>query len=305
MLNTVQFPSPQILSGNVALGMGKTQTISLETMASRSHRWQRLDEMSVSFFIDPFSTGITSADAAAPMGSFINIRARAYRQDLMLNYVPTWLIGPRLQQLGEYTSTTGIKSNNQFLGAFETYRWKFPKPFYLPSGSAFSVQLQRNGGTKDQVYTTNINAHLTVRGMQVAENDAIQAMKNGRQNGNPIPFMASYVPTTFPNKSNNLDLANPFLIPLQLQRMTGRCVGTNTCQGVDTGNIATVKLSDTRIVTAEPTGMLTMFGSTQLAWTFTRVLDPGEYISAELATSNSAQSAPQVAIIGYRNEVMP
>lgn len=303
-MNTIQSPSPQILTGSVALGPAKTQTISLEAMTSRSHRWLRVEEMGVSLWADP-SADTAIASRAIPMGSYVNIRCRAYRQDLMLNYVPTWLIGPRLQEFGEYQNIASILSAGNFIGPMETYRWKFAKPFFLPPGSAFSTQMQRNANTQDLLSAQNINCYVTVRCTQMSEAEARAAMEKGRNgSGNPVPYMNAYAPLTFPNKSNNLDLANPFLVPLQVQRMTGRCVGTNTCQGQDTGNITTVKLSDTRVVICEPTPMVAIFSSSRMDWTFTRTLQPAEYISAELGTSNATQAAPQVAIIGYRNEVL-
>lgn len=310
-MNTVQNSSPQILSGTVALAAGMTQTITMNAMASRSHRWLRLDELSVSFFPTVGATA-NNFSRNLMMGSLVNIRSRAYRQDLMLDYVPTWLLGPRLHAAAEVAEQTSGITN---YGQFETYRWRFPKPFYLPSGSAFISQLQRNGSTRDIAAGGTINATVAVRGMQMGEGEARAAMAKTSDGGNPIPYIASYAPSFlaqsyYTNKSNNLDLANPFLTPLQLQRMTARLSQNNNVGGSSSPDYGgglrgcQVRLTDTRTVICEWSDVLDIFPSSQMAWTHTRVLQPAEYITAELKNTVAGLYAPQVAIIGYRNEVL-
>lgn len=315
-MNTTQHSSPQILSGSVVIGRGKMQTVAMETMASRSHRWFRVDELSVSFF-PTAGVGADSFNSQRLMGSFVWIRARAYRQDLMMNYVPTWLLGPRLHEVAEVAP---LSANINFgdptqYGPFETYRWKFPKPFFLPPGSAFITQLQRN-----QIYDTfdaDINANIVVRGAQLSEQEARAAMQKGREgSGNPLPYIAAFTPQFTNNlqtkKSNNLDLANPFLVPLQLQRMTARAgplyLANQDAPPFGNPTYSRVRLTDTRTIICEVSPMRVIFPQTQLAWTHTRVLQPGEYITAELRNFTTGESGyeegPQVAIIGYRNEVL-
>lgn len=304
VMNTLLNSSPQILSGTVVLSPGQTQTVSLEAMASRSGRWLRLEELSLAFYEEMASLEReTVFSPSFLMGSVINVRARAYRQDLMLDYVPTWLIGPRLHVAAEQAVTSA--SAIPYYGVFETYRWKFPKPFYLPPGSAFVVQLQRDSYYDDSS-VLDINAQVVVRATQLSEQEARAAMTKGRDgmSGNPIPYIAAYAPRSFPNKSNNLDLANPFLVPLYLQRMTGRMLtGDNGINEYGMLYGPTVKLTDTRTVICDPTQMITIFPRTHMAWTHTRVLQPGEYITAELTKTTT--TTPSVAIIGYRNEVLP
>lgn len=302
-MNIQQFSSPQILSGTVSLTSGQTQTVTLESMASRSHRWLRLDELSLVFYMTPSAT--TYPNQSQMMGSVVGVRARAYRQDLMLNYVPTWLLGPRLHVGAEiYPNSTAPNVVNY--GSLETYRWKFPKPFFLPPGAAFVTQLQRSGSAADLLIGGTMNAQVVVRAVQMGEKEVETYLKG--KNGvleNPIPYIASYAPTSFPNKSNNLDLANPFLVPLHLQRMTARVYSTATGgspYGIKYGT--SVKLSDTRTVICEWSELFHIFPTTQMAWTHKRVIQPTEYITAELSTNVLANTYPQVAIIGYRNEVL-
>lgn len=316
-MNIQTFNSPQLLTGNVAIGSGKTAVVPSDAMASRSNRWLRVDEMSVTLWANPNSSILSRFQY--PLGKLVKIRARAYRQDMMLNYVPVWLIGPRLHQAAESESASyGVPpaSNSNAISTYETYRWKFAKPFYLPPGSAMIAQIQRDGSVADIELNVNINVQVSFRACQVSENIAKDVLhKRGAdgQLGNPIPYMAAYAPSAFPAKSNNRDLANNFLTPLYLQRMTGRCWGTSTNLGADTEDsnpgtasitataVSTVKLTDTRLVICDVSKMASVFPSNQLAWTHKRMLQPGEYITAELNTTSADGSTPAVAIIGYRN----
>lgn len=302
-MNTTKYTSPQILSGRVSLGPGASQTIALDAMASRSHRWLRLDELALSLWVEPqAAVGGNNAD----LGGFVQIRARAYRQDLMLDYVPAWLMGPRMHRVAEYApSPAGVLdgSGNSY-GSFCTYRWKFPKPFYLPPGAAFVTQLRRNKYYSASDLTALINAELVVRAAQMSETEARAAMEKGqRGSGNPIPFMAAYTPLfpsgSYTNKSGNLDLANPFLTPLYLQRMTGRTINGEVAAGG-----YSIRLADTRTIITEWTEFTNIFPTTSKAWTHTRVLQPSEYVTAELKNPSGGGTA-QVAIVGYRNEVLP
>lgn len=293
-MNTTEYNSPQILNGSVDLAAAMSQTITLDTMASRSQRWYAAHELSVSLSI--------SEGEADYLGRIVNIRSRAYKNEMMLNYLPVWLMGPRQHIAAEYTNAS---TNAAGFSQFETYLWKFPKPFYIPPGGAFVVQMQRNGSQADLDAEGVVHVEIALRGMQLSTKEGLAAAQKIRQQGNPIPYMSAYTPLTFPNKSNNLDLANPFLVPLFLQRMTARIADANfeslgQSYAVDTGY--QIQLSDTREVICETTDILNVFPATKLAWTHTRILQPQEYITAELSRDSGKTGYPQVAIIGFRNE---
>lgn len=311
-MNTSQLSSPQILSGQVSIAPAQTVTVALDAMASRSHRWLRLDELSLTFYAVAPVTHVSTS--GTEMGSRVKLKAFAYRQALTRDYVPTWLIGPRLHVAAEFAiGSTDIPNYSPF----ETYLWRFAKPFFLPPGSAFNTQLQRDGSTEDLFFSDSIVATLVLRGAQVSEQEARAAIAKCRDDsgntGNPLPFIANYSPvftTSVSNyKSNNLDLANPFLVPLQLQRMTARLRGIggdNPAYGTAFGS--QIRLTDTRTVICEYQETTNIFPATQAAWTHRRLLQPAEYITAELkpaAPSGTPVYLPEVAIIGYRNEVLP
>ena len=313
-MNVLQNPSPQILSGTVVIAAGQTQTVNLEAMASRSHRWLRLEELAISLYSEEGESFVNDYDTISPMGAIIKVRARAYRQDLMRDYVPVWLLGPRIHQAGEIATTA---SNNILnYGQFECYRWKFPKPFYLPPGAAFVLQLQNGENAGDG--TPDITAQVVIRATQLSEAEAKEAMRKSRDAdfGNPIPYISVfslatpddiYTPASEFLKSSNLELANPFLVPFHLQRITGRILELdNGMDYLDDSSLKyTLKLTDTRTIICDLSDLISVFPRTSLGWTHTRILQPAEYLTAEFKLQPDAIGVPQIAMIGYRNEVMP
>lgn len=312
MTNYNELQSGQILTGSAVLGAGKSTVITTEAMASRSLRWLRCEELSVEIY--PQSSpifGLGQTLAQQSMGSFVTIKPTAYREGLTNDYFPLWLMGPRPSiQAEKVVQPLDLANNVDFFGPYETYRWKFAKPFYMPPGGAFLVQAQRNGNALDLAYTTNINIKVALRCTQMTEKQAKAAMqKNG---GNPLPYASSFVPTSYPAQSADLTFKNQFQVPLYVQRITGRCAGnsallvyTQNQGGVDFLNAAQVQLWDTRTLVSDKVPFSALFSKTSMAWTFTRMLKPSDYLTARLETTNTDACNPQVAIVGYRNEEIP
>lgn len=300
-------PSPQILSGSVALAAGMMQNITLDTMTSRSNRWLRVEELSVCLYSDPIERlGESGNNYKYPLGSIVQFLATAYRQTLVKDLTPVWLMGPRSHLVvegGGFSDATFyvFTSNGLSFDPAENYRWRFAKPFYLPPKSAFNMQFKRDGSTADVALTTNVNIEVALRCVQVDEAEA------RAQKFNSLPYLASFVPTAaaalLPAQSNNQDLANPFTKPLFLQRLTARCRGLETRLGKDYNNAVSLKLTDTRTIVADKMPFHALFPAETFAWTFTRRMEANEYLVAQLFGALNA--TPQVAIVGYRNEVMP
>lgn len=318
-----QIASGQVLSGTAPLEPGQSIVITTEAMASRSLKWLKCEEMSV--VLVPRASAVFAGLAGnttrnQSMGSFVTLKPTAYRVSLSNDFVPAWLLGPRCNVLTEFVQSPSNKvlvAGNQ-VGPFETYRWRFPKPFYMPPGATFLVNAQRNGNALDLLYDTIIDINISVKCSQVTEGEAKKAMRaNG---GNPLPYIAPFVPPeplVYPAQSANKQLANQFQTILFVQRMTGRCAGIapsyptilSTNQGLIAGadlmNIAQVRLADTRAIICDKAPFGSIFPTTRMSWTFTRKLEPNEYLTAQLYTQDSTISAPQVAMVGYRNEPIP
>jgi len=313
-MNFNELQSGQILSGSASLAPGRSTTITTESMASRSLKWLRVEEMTVQLWPNKAVALAPPAGDALnqqSMGSFLTVRPTAYRVSLTNDFTPLWLLGPRSSvQAEKVPQPTDLFSGAETFGAFESYRWKFAKPFYMPPGAAFLVQAQRNGNALDLAFTPSINIRVIVRCTQISEKGARAAMlKNG---GNPLPYASSFVPASYPAQSADLTFKNQFQTTLFIQRMTGRCAGYSSLMafaqnqgGIDYTNAAQVQLWDTRTLLSEKVPFHTLFPRTSLAWTFTRSLKPTEYLTARLYTSNSAVCAPQVGMVGYRNEEIP
>lgn len=313
-MNFNELQSGQILSGSGSLAPGKSSVITTESMASRSLKWLRVEEMTVQLW--PNKSAALAPPAGIPlnlqsMGSFLTVKPTAYRVSLTNDYTSVWLLGPRSSvQAEKVPQPTDLFSGAETFGSFESYRWKFAKPFYMPPGAAFLVQVQRNGNALDLAFTPTINIRVIVRCTQISEKGARAAMmKNG---GNPLPYASSFVPTSYPAQSSELTFKNQFQTTLFVQRITGRCAGFAASMtlaqnqgGVDYTNAAQVQLWDTRTLISEKVPFNTLFPRTSLAWTFSRSLTPAEYLTARLYTSNPTICAPQVGMVGYRNEEIP
>lgn len=319
-MDNSQLASGQVLYGTAPLSSGQSTVLTTEAMASRSLKWLRCEEMSV-VLVPRASNVFTFGEfKAQSMGSFVTIKPTAYRVSLSNDFVPAWLLGPRCNALTEFVQNPSNKvlAAGFQVGNMETYRWRFPKPFYMPPGAAFLVNLQRNGNPLDVAFSMIIDTHVSVKCVQVTAQEAREAMK--KNGGNPLPYIAPFVPPeplVYPAQSANKQLANQFQSTLFVQRMTGRCAGYSDyynllvnnggglVAGADLTNIAQVRLSDTRTIVCDKVPFGSIFPTTRMAWTFTRKLEPNEYLTAQLFTSNSVVSAPQVAMVGYRNEPIP
>lgn len=331
-MNTSKFGSPQILSGTVSLEPGKTQTVSLNEMASRSRRWLRLDQMNVSLYADSMKF---QQNLPNPFGSYTSIRSRSSRYDLMRDYMPTWLLGPKahlesevaFQGFNDGVLDLFIATNGFSVGAFENYRIRFPKPFYLPAGDAFVTQMSLDSDISTYI-TTNVTAEISVQAVMLSKDEQNKVEKMVAEEGNPIPYLSHFSPfqaafaagssaAAFA-KSSNLELANPFLSTLFLQRINGREKGNvfgSLNGGADslstTRNNTKVKIADARRVVCDLTDFRNMFNTSTSSWLFQSQLDgkksdqaSEDYLTAELYSSNVSSYCPEVAMVGYRLEKM-
>lgn len=331
-MNTSKFGSPQLLSGSVSLIPGAAQTVSLNEMASRSRRWLRLDQMNVSLYADSLVAG-QEQSMPAPFGSYMYVRSRSSRYDLMRDYLPTWLLGPKTHlesevAFGGYSQPPTLKIDTAGLsvGQFENYRIRFPKPFYLPEGDAFVTQFKLDSAISPYI-TTNITAEISVQAVMLSKDEQNKAEKLVAEEGNPFPYLSNFSPfqTAFAAgstssayaKSSNLELANPFLSTLFLQRLNGRIknVGGRLSTGADSSSVvgtnSRIKIADARRVVCDLTDFRNVFNTSTSSWLFQSQLDgkksdqaSEDYLTVELYSANTLSYCSEVAMVGYRLEKM-
>lgn len=312
-MNINHFSSPQLLSGNVILNQAAAGTvvngvttpvfgtINLDTMASRSRRWFLAD----SFRIQA-SPLLSSVEAPALFSALftpaVSVKLSAYRTALTRDYTSTRLLGPSTFEASTTSFSDSVRQGTKYFAAEQNYRWIFPRPFLIPPGDAFNVQVKLDfvpislfGPFPPQ--DVSIDVSVAVSGKMVGEDEA-RRLYSGK---NPLPYVTSFE-TPFPNTlaiplapiavvSSNLELANPFTRPLFVQRMIG--ANTSVLSGQSGLNLPfDVAISDTRTIVADTQPFVNLFSPQCSAWTFKRVLQPTEYLKAKLTplTQNPAQS---------------
>lgn len=307
-MNNTKYSSPILLSGSVDLGPGETNFVPLEGMASRSRRWTLIDSMRVwAYHFDS-----TNFPYYFVPGASSKVRSFAYRLNMFNDFTRFTALGNLVHLLGSIESTSGygFGVNPATVGYYHG-RWLFPKPFLLPPGEALSVQFQRDGSAYDLLCPAQLRHQVSVTGKTVGKDEAMRLV-GGK---NPVPYLTNidtgFVQAETQLVSNNLQLGNPFVRPFNIQRVAGAAVATATGQFIPTTptNLTTLKLSDTNMVIYDKGPFENILSAQTNAWTFTRILQPTEYLKAELALGApfgpSEYYDASLSLIGYRDEEIP
>lgn len=306
-MNNTKYSSPILLSGEVDLGPGATSVVPLEGMASRSRRWTLVD--SLRMWVFPFDS-MDGAPLFVPGFSSL-VRSYAYRLSMFNDFTRITTLGNLVHLLGSIESSTGYTFGVATPQAgYYHARWLFPKPFLLPPGEALSVQFQRDGSAYDNLCPGLLRHAVAVSGKTVGKDEAMR-LAGGK---NPVPYLTGVdtgIQTTAQNIiSNNLQLSNPFVRPLKVQRVVGNVIASLSGQVIPGAvpGAATLKLSDTNVVIYDKGPFQCIFPPETSAWTFTRILQPTEYLKAEVTTTPldvGEYIQAGVALVGYRDEEIP
>jgi len=193
------------------------------------------------------------------------------------------------------------------------YKWKLPRPLFVPPGAilvpSFSRTADSQGGTV--VASIAYNARVLPDNTPVPE--SIE-----------VPFVAAFITTegaTF-QISSDLDLFNPFVGPLNVQRFIGRLqarrgslviidIGASSFTGDGSNNI-TLRMTDSRgrDVVREFTTWASVFPHNRRAWTAPVVLLPKDhykvYYNAPtgLADGGLRKITGMISMIGWRRELL-
>lgn len=294
--------SPQLLSGSVILSKGDTASLNINLMTSRSSRWLRVEEISFCLYATPFPDG---EGPQANLGELVEFEGKFLDFKLTSDFVPVWLVGPRIHQCAEYEedgSIGGIKVGLNNVGPFETYRWKLPKPVYLPPGAAINLTFRRKATAKNTFPvdgTGKIYVECAVRATQLAASASLPKE-------NCIPFITAFTPETFPALTSGLDLSNVFTSDFYAQRLTSR-VALNNAQnnektGTDFKNEVVITMSNNLVEVCDEARLHSVFPASQMAWTYTRIMAPRDYLKVKFQVAPSSVAQPQIALIGYRKE---
>lgn len=223
------------------------------------------------------------------------------------DFVPIWNFGPALQQTNVVEGVLDQSStgNNVTLGHF---RWRLPKPLYMPAGQTLTPQFYRRDALGGSAYI-----NIAIAGRQLGEADREPPKTIA------VPFVTYWEPPLLATTgiSMSLDLFNPFLVPLNVQRFVGRQYtqdGNN--RGEDylftgiPGTICNVVQADSwgNEIVGDSTDMGSVYDYITRTWTFNRVLNAKERYVVNILNNfvtNSAQFAlPEISMVGWREEVL-
>lgn len=240
------------------------------------------------------------------------------------NHVPVWNFGPALHHAGfsenayDASGTTPVVTGH--------FRWKLPKPMYLPPGQSLTPSFYR---TADG-WGGNVYAGIAVVGRDLGDIAEPAPVKTD------VPYVAYYEPTGGQSSaiSSELDLTNPFVVPLAVQRFIGRQLQTTLVGGPGatptagefggvSGNataptelytdIASVQLKDSygQNVTRDLISFGNAFDPLSRGWTFQRILQPKERYLVQLQSilnasnyPSGAYTQPMISMIGWREEML-
>lgn len=282
----------------------------------------------------PASSGSGDFSVHAPnkyfaFGSSIGFKVQMGRIELTNGFIPAWLlaqnpnafngipIGPDPSKINAFSQyaydapevTPGIVITYTNAGPpiraaiaqsiYAQYTWHLPKPLYMPPGAALLVSAQA------------INSAAAADGSQVSIagrmlDEPLKAKEF------PIPYATAFIAPTNQATSNSseMDLGNPFQVPLHVQRFTGRIqrAGSGWSAEDRANTKTTVKMETNRNVTIvrDYTPFYDVFDESRRAWNVGVTLDPKERVDAAIAGgsayADSSTVTPMIGLIGWRNE---
>jgi len=219
------------------------------------------------------------------------------------NFVPLWnFCAP------PNGSAIAVEQESSVLGVIQAvshYVWKLPKPLIVPRGSVLSSEFFRPIDTLPFVATVSV----AYSGIYLPPTYKMTAEM-------AVPYVTLFEPAGATASSaflsSELDLVNPFLVPLHVQRFIGRIedgVPPSQMFEVVSPSVPTVTMKDSwgNNVVRDFTAFATVFDSLRRAWTFGKVLNPKERYMVSLLNVTTALPVPvprpMISMVGWRNEV--
>lgn len=145
-------------------------------------------------------------------GALVGCRLDLGDFQLTNGYIPVYAFG-RAENLVAEQQSDGA---NPPAAAYATYIARLSRPIYVPAGATIRPQLQHRGLT-----SATVDVHVSAFGRQLPKNAPLPQKL-------VLPFWAGYTCKTFTlgtvdsDNSSESDLANPFDVPMLMDRFVGR-----------------------------------------------------------------------------------
>lgn len=281
-------------SVNLAAGAGTVADAAALSSPFRKPIWINEIRWTIRSNLDSPSSGWSP-------GALVSTRMKIGRVDVTRDFIPIWNLGTSLQwaQASEWLIDATVSNTN---AAYAHHRWLLPKPLYVLPGSTLSSSFQRLTASGSP-FTGNFTVTVSYAGSYAHPNEPTPKEI-------AVPYAACWQPTSAGFvTSGELDLANPFQVPLHVQRFVGRL--SETSGGVAgfedfslTGGAVTVDMKDSKgyVVIKDLTTFSNAFDILRRAWTYQRVLEPKQWYTATVSGMSATQNVG-ISLIGWRNEV--
>lgn len=163
-------------------------------------------------------------------GALVGCRLDLGEFQLTNGYIPVYAFGRAENLIAEQTADGA----NPPLTAYAEYICRLSRPIYLPMGAAIRPQLQHKGLT-----SATVDVHVSMFGRMLNAKTPLPEKL-------VLPYWSAYVCKTFTagtvdtDSSSENDLANPFTVPLQMERFVGRI-----CYFSGSGNVFSTSMVET------------------------------------------------------------
>ena len=264
--------------------------------------------------------------------NFLTLTGQAIGVKMDMGNIPIVDSAVPISQFGSFrdTSEFGSQQSASFNGALTTpvmYKWRLKYPLYVPAGAVVIPSFEHLG---QNPFPVNVEVVYICRTVPEGQKIPSRLM---------VPWVSSYNSKSFDqltstaaksDQSSELDLLNPFKVPLEITKLTGRAALISTgVEGLDLAieeqmqfrsRLATVRMRSSRgdDVVRTPTPFNGLFPLGWRAWDIAGqwLMRPGEFYKVRIdvaavdfttaATGNLSAANPgrvqfSMGMIGYRS----
>lgn len=302
-----------ILLSSGAINVTTKNMTFMANMLKLSHRfglWMYIDEIRFTVLYKQIMTQVAGGVPETGIAGVVSAKLTMGNVGLTNQFVPMHLFAPVIETSDESQAgtpdATGPVSFPQ--NHYQMIRWKLPRPLLVSPLNPIQCVLKREFGIDS--LAQSMFARVNYLGRVILDPNFTPPATA------PVPYVSSYVrslgTSTVAISGQNL-LSNPFLVPLNVQRLNGRVIlSTNgliedqdveSVRDRNTTNI-TIKIRDSKgqDVVKDYLPFFSVFDVARKSWTFNRVLQPKELYTVYFSGITAATESPRIAIVGWREE---
>lgn len=293
--------APLLLNASVSLASGGGAVADAVALSSPFRKPVWINEIRWTI-----GSNLSAPSNGGSQGALVSTQIKVGRVDITRGFIPIWNLGPSLQRADggdDYSESILDAATSNTQTQWAHHRWLLPRPLYVLPGTTLSSSFRRSS-TSGAPFSGNFTIDVAYAGCYAHPEEPIPKEI-------AVPFAAVWQPASSAYViSGELDLANPFLVPLHVQRFIGRLSATfGSSAGYEeysltNGNV-TVMMKDSQgySIIKDLTTFSNAFDYLRRAWTFQRTLAPKEWYTAYVRGLSGASRVCTVSLIGWRNEV--